>query len=90
MQLHQVLIKNFQEYLAGREVEATITLKEGEVVSPGESVLAVKDSIAAKTNIPVPRSKQDHVIGVEGTITEIQSRDSVKGNRVQVVKVKKS
>lgn len=91
MELHHVLIKNFHDYLAGREVEATIELKEGEAIAPGEHVLVLRDSVASRTSIPVPREKQDYAMGVEGTITEIKMRDSIKGNsRTHVVKVKKN
>jgi hypothetical protein len=90
MEMHKVLIKNFSEYLTGKEVEATIKLQENEVLSPGEKVLVMKDSIAAATNIPVPRDKQDLSIGVEGTITEIKMREAVKGSpRIQTIMIRK-
>ena len=87
MALHYAVIKNFGDYLAGREVEATIHLKNNESVSPGEKVLAIHDSIAATTDLPVPRSKQDEVIGIEGTITEVRTGPS--GSRIEKVIVKK-
>jgi hypothetical protein len=89
MELHQALIKNFNDYLAGREVEATIHLKDGETVIEGERVLAVKDSISATTDVPVPRSKQVLAIGIEGTVTEIGMRGPSASPRTQIVKVKK-
>lgn len=90
MVLHQALIKNFNEYLAGGEVLATVHLKDNEIITPGEHVLVLRDTVASTTDIPTPRDKQTSVIGVEGTITEIQINETVMtGHRAQIVKVVK-
>jgi hypothetical protein len=90
MDMHQALIKNFNDYLAGTEVEAAIRLKENETVSPGDHVLVMKDNIAAATDIPVPRQQQSSAIGVEGTITEIQNTPpGGAGSRIQKIRVVK-
>jgi len=91
MELHQVLIKNFQDYLDGKEVEATAKLKENKVLQPGDHVLVFKDSLAATSTLSVPRSKQDLSIGIEGTVTQVDMRDPVKkeGSGILKIKVKK-
>lgn len=90
MDLHHALIRNFDDYLAGREVEATVRLKNNETILPGEHIIATKDTIAATTDVPVPAGKIDQVMGIEGTVTEVEQRDPRKsGSRVQVVRVKK-
>jgi hypothetical protein len=90
MELHHALIRNFNDYLAGREVEATIQLKANEQLIPGERVLAVKDTIAATTDLAVPAGKIDQVMGIEGMITSIEMREPVRsGSRTQIVRVKK-
>jgi hypothetical protein len=90
MELHQVLIKNFNDYVEGREVEARVEIKGNKLLHPGERVLAFKDSLAAVTSLPVPREKQDHTIGVEGTITAVEIREPVKqGSGFMKLRVKK-
>jgi|GEM_PF-5734315 len=89
MELHHAMIGNFNDYLAGREVEATIRLKADEQISEGQRVLAIKDTIAATTGVPVPAGKVDQVMGVEGTVTSVEMREPLKkGTRLQRVRVK--
>ncbi|HYC86082.1 MAG TPA: hypothetical protein VEB86_12710 [Chryseosolibacter sp.] len=91
MELHHALITNFNDYLAGREVEATIRLKSDETLTEGQHVIAIKDTIAATTSVTVPAGKVDQVMGVEGTITSIEMRDPVKaGTGIQRVRIKKA
>jgi hypothetical protein len=90
MELHHALIANFNDYLAGREVEATIRLKGDEQIAEGQHVLAIKDTIAATTGVPVPAGKVDQVMGIEGTVTSVDMRGPVRtGPRVELVKIKK-
>ena len=89
MELHQVLIKNFDEFLSGKEVEATAQFKDSAVIAPGERVLAFKDSIAATSSVAVPRNRQDHSIGIEGMVTAVSSRDAMKSGKRLLLKVKK-
>jgi hypothetical protein len=85
--MNQVLIKNFSDYVNGREVEATASLQPGTMLQPGERVLAFKDSIAATTSIPVPREKQDLSIGIEGTVTQVDIQQPESGSKLQKLKV---
>jgi hypothetical protein len=90
MELHQVLIKNFNDFVNGQEVEVTEELKGNKILHPGERILAFKDSIAVTSGVSVPRGKEDHAIGIEGTITSVELRDPVKqGSRTMKLKIKK-
>jgi hypothetical protein len=90
MELKQVLVKNFTDFINGREVDAIVELKENKIIQPGENVLAFKDSLAATTSLAVPREKQDLSIGVQGTVTEVVPGEPMqKSNHVQRLKIKK-
>jgi hypothetical protein len=82
---------NFNDFLEGKEVEATFLQPTKDAVWPGEHVLAFKHTIASENDVPVPRSQQSHYIGIEGTIVEVsgdalRKRDGAHG---PVVKIKK-
>lgn len=89
MNLPKVVIKdNFTDYLDGKEVKATFITQSKEQAWPGEHVMAFKDSIAADTNVSVPKSQQSHFIGIEGTITQVINDAAAKNTQfVKVVKV---
>jgi hypothetical protein len=89
MNLPKVVIKdNFNDYLEGKEVKASFISQTKEQAWPGEHVMAFKDSIAAGTNVPVPKSQQSHFIGIEGTITQVENDAAAKNTKfVRVVKV---
>ena len=90
MALAEVLIKNFEDYLKGAEIEATSVVKGDAMIRPGDHVLVYKDSIAARTNISVPKGKEDHSIGVEGTVVKTELREPVQaGSRIQILRIKK-
>ena len=73
MDLPKVIIKdNYNEFLNGKEVKATLSDSHKILLHPGEKVMAFKDSLAAKINVPVPKHEQSHYIGIEGTITQIE------------------
>jgi hypothetical protein len=72
MSIPKVIIKqDFHDYLNGKEVEATFVAGTPEEVWPGEPVLAFQDSVAANSDMPVPTSQLSHVIGIEGTVTQV-------------------
>jgi hypothetical protein len=73
MDLPKVIIKDdYNEYLEGKVVKAALASSASAPLQPGTRVIAFKDSIAAATDIPVPKQQQAHYIGVEGTVTEIE------------------
>ena len=73
MKLPKVVIKdNFNEYISGKEVKATLADSASAPLQTGEHVIAFKDSLAAVTDVPVPRQQQSHYIGIEGTVTRIE------------------
>ena len=73
MELPKVVIKdNFNEYLSGKEVKAALADAASAPLQPGEHVIAFKDSLAAVTDVPVPKQQQSHYIGIEGTVTHIE------------------
>ncbi|MFZ6011806.1 MAG: hypothetical protein ACOYXT_15800 [Bacteroidota bacterium] len=92
MRLESVYIKeNFSEYLNGNEVEVVTELQEEKSLYPGDHVMVYKDTIAATSDLAVPKHQQSHYIGIEGTITDIGIRESENqsGRKIQVLKVKK-
>lgn len=91
MELPKVIIKdNYNEYLNGKEVTAALAGSSSAPLQPGAHVIAFKDSIAAATDVPVPKQQQAHYIGVEGTVTEVEplSRGHAAADR-QLVRVRK-
>lgn len=92
MELPKVVIKqNFQDYFAGKEVEASFVTKKDSEVWPGERVMAFKDSLAATSDIPVPSSEISHSIGIEGTITQVvqeklPTSDTIQRSVIKIVK----
>jgi hypothetical protein len=90
MEKQEVKIKNYQEYIEGMEVEATVEVKNNKIIRPGERVMVFKDSMAASSPIPVPREKQHQAIGVEGVVTGTEIRESDKsGSLIQILKLMK-
>ena len=90
--MHKVVIKqSFQDYLSGKEVEATFLSGTPEHVWPGEEVLAFKDSVAATSDVPVPTSQFSHTIGIEGTVTEVIHSKTPEAEKIDhpVIKVVK-
>jgi hypothetical protein len=93
MSLPKVVIKDhFDEYLNGVEVKAFLVDSVDAPLQPGEHVIAFKDSLAATTDIPVPKQQQAHYIGVEGAVTHTEvsalpSGSSVERQQVMVKKV---
>jgi hypothetical protein len=92
MDLPKVVIKqNFQDYLAGKEVEASVVSHPQKEVWPGERVMAFKDSLAATSNMPVPTSELSHSIGIEGTVTQVMhlktpASDNIERPVVKIIK----
>ena len=90
MELRKVVIKdNFNDFLNGKEVEAALLPPLKNSISPGEHVLAFKDSIAATTNVSVPKEEMHRTIGVEGTVvsTSVKTNPSAEGVRVKIKKI---
>jgi len=87
MNLPKVIIKdNYEDYLNGKEVEATI-VSEATIVK-GMHVMGFHNSIAVNTFFTVPREKQHHYIGVEGLVTDVADALSKDRHpRIKVVKV---
>jgi hypothetical protein len=93
MDLPKVVIKqNFQDYLAGKEVEASIVSPSRHEVWPGERVMAFKDSLGATSDLPVPTSELSHSIGIEGTITQVMHLKSPASDTMErpVIKIVKA
>lgn len=80
----------YSDYLEGKEVEARITEASPGEVSPGERIIAFKNTIASATDVTVPRTQQSHYIGVEGTVLKVLSVPAGKtsGNNVHILIVK--
>jgi hypothetical protein len=90
MKAHEILIKNFSDYVDGREVEATAELKDNRVFHPGDHILGYHDSIAAASNISVPHKLQDRSIGVEGTIIAVEiNKPAATSSGTMKLKIKK-
>jgi hypothetical protein len=90
MKTHQILIKNFTDYIDGREVDAITELKDNRVFHPGDHILGFRDSVAASSNVPVSHKLQDHSIGIEGTITAVEVSKPAGGNTgIMKLKIKK-
>lgn len=91
MELPKVIIKDaYSEYLEGKEVKAALADSSSAPLQPGAHVLAFKDSIAAATDVPVPKQQQAHYIGVEGTVTEVEAVSSGHAtSERQLIRVKK-
>ncbi len=91
MELPKVIIKdNYAEYLNGKEVKASLVSSASSPLQPGAHVIAFKDSIAAASEVPVPKQQQAHYIGIEGTVTQVEP--SSAGRHVserQVVRILK-
>jgi hypothetical protein len=53
--------------------------------------MAFKDTIAARSDVPVPKSQQSHYIGIEGTITKVLSEKTTETahDNTLVVKIQK-
>jgi hypothetical protein len=91
MELPKVIIKDdYSAYLNGKEVKAALIDSVSAPLEPGNHVIAFKDSIAAASDVPVPKQQQSHYMGVEGTVTEIET---VSANRHsserQLIKIQK-
>lgn len=90
MELPKVVIKdNYQEFLNGERVRASVIGTSQIVLQPGTRVMAFKDTIAATTNIPVPKPQQSHYMGVEGTVTEVDHSFGSSNIGNQIVHIKK-
>ena len=73
MSLPKVVIKDhYDEYLNGEEVRAFLMDSVSAPLQPGEHVIAFQDSLAAATDIPVPKQQQSHYIGIEGAVTQTE------------------
>jgi hypothetical protein len=82
--MHIAHVKNFGEFLTGKEVPAVI---EGtEHVEEGEQVLAIKDSVAATTVLSVPQEKLHQSIGIEATVVAVNTLSSGSAQTVTVKK----
>lgn len=91
MELPKVIIKqNYTAYLNGNEVTASLVGSTSAPLQPGAHVIAFKDSIAAASDVPVPKAQQAHYIGVEGTVTGIEpSPAGHPTSERQIVRVRK-
>ena len=63
---------DYFDFLQGAEVRAGIIGKHGQIPATGEHVMVFKHSIAAETEVPVPKSQQSHYIGIEGMVTAVE------------------
>jgi hypothetical protein len=86
MNLPKVVIdENYRDYLDGKEVEATV-LSSRDEVREGTLVMAFHNSIAGRTDVPTPRDKQSHYVGIEGRVTAIHPAE--QGQRhIRIVKI---
>ncbi len=76
MDLKTVLLesKGYQEFLAGNEVECTADHINNKNITMGEHIMVYKDSLANATELSLPtREKQSEYVGIEGTVTAINS-----------------
>jgi hypothetical protein len=84
MEMRKVLLnhEDFQQYLAGNEVECPPDqLVNG--VRTGDHIIVYKNSVASVVDAAVPtREKQADYIGVEGTVTQVNHLHPV-GDRSQ-------
>ncbi len=79
-------VKDFTDFLHGKDVVATVHTGNDHRLEQGERVLAVKDSVAASVAITVPQSKLHQSMGVEATV--ISAEVSPDGN-TQTVMIRK-
>jgi hypothetical protein len=90
MELREIIVEDFNNFISGNEVEVTAELKDNKLLHPGDHILAVKNSLAAETTLPVPREKQDQAIGIEARVTAVELRDPVKsGKKIMRLRVQK-
>ncbi len=72
MNLPKAIVEShFTDYLEGKEVRARIRNSPQIKITPGTHVMAFKDTIASKVDLPVPKSQQSHYIGVEGKVLQV-------------------
>lgn len=64
-------IRDYGDFLDGREVTATIIGRAPAKLAAGDTVIAFKHTIAAESEIAVPRSQQSHYIGVEASVVDV-------------------
>jgi len=79
---------NFDDFLNGKEVKASVIGRPTARISPGDTVMAYKHSIAAESDVPVPRSQQAHCIGVEALVTEVDDEGITTRENGRVLKVR--
>lgn len=94
MELKTVLLNNnlYQEYLNGQEVECTANQINNKNIQPGDHIMVYKDTLASASDIPTPtREKQSEYIGIEGTVTQINTLTGIHRNEaaLQSLKVRK-
>jgi hypothetical protein len=77
-------VKNFSEFLGGAEVTAVVQLKGQEMIEQGEQVLAIKESVASHTGVPVPQGKLHEAMGVEAMVTSTGNTED--GNQLITIR----
>jgi hypothetical protein len=90
METPKVIIKdNFSDFLEGKVVNAQPA--NNAVLHEGEKVIAVKDSIAGITSVPVPPNEIHRAMGIDAVVVGASSTDQKKSATVPnlLLKVKK-
>ena len=87
MELPKVIIRgSYADYLDGKEVEATVASKAGDV-KKGMHVMAFHNSIAVNTSVTVPKDRQPQYIGMEGLVADIANARQGAAKAMRVIKL---
>lgn len=86
MNLPKVVIDDkYSDYLKGQEVQATV-LAADQPVTEGMRVMAFHNSIAGRTDVPTPRERQSHYVGIEARVTAVHPAEGGR-RHVRIVKL---
>jgi len=76
MNLPRVIVDDsYADFLNGKEVRAMVVSSK-DTITKGTRVMGFHNSIAINTNIPAPREKQAHYVGVEGLVIDVPEAGS--------------
>ncbi len=81
-------VRDYADFLNGKEVRATVIGRPARNLTPGDTVVAFKHTLAAETGVTVPRAQQSHYIGVEATVTDVII-DEVSSSQKPSLRVRK-